>query len=198
LDNVQLRRVGWQKRCAIKTPWGPKWLPVSSRKAPFDVNLCNVLLDKGTWRTKHLNLIRESYKKSAFFDEVFPHIEECYSHECQLLIDFNMYIIRRLFALFDISITEISSSSLDIHGRKDDLIISIMKEVHSRTYLSGTGAREFYNPVPYTEAEIEIIWDEFNHPVYPQMFGRFMPYMSSIDLLFNCGVEQSRKIIRNF
>ena len=34
---------------------------------------------------------------------------------------------------------------------------------------------------------IEVIFHDFKHPVYNQLFGDFEPYLSAIDLLFNCG-----------
>ncbi|MCP4267745.1 MAG: WbqC family protein, partial [Candidatus Brocadiaceae bacterium] len=42
---------------------------------------------------------------------------------------------------------------------------------------------------------IEIIFQDFKHPEYNQLFGNFEPYMSAIDLLFNCG-DNSLKILR--
>jgi hypothetical protein len=53
------------------------------------------------------------------------------------------------------------------------------------------------DPPLYDKANIGIVWQEFKHPVYPQLFGEFIPFLSSIDLLFNCGIDQSRLIIRS-
>ena len=77
------------------------------------------------------------------------------------------------------------------------MIVDIMNKLGARAYLSGTGAADYYDPAVYERAGIRVIWQEFVHPVYPQQFGAFIPYLSSIDLLFNCGIEQSRKILRN-
>jgi hypothetical protein len=32
-------------------------------------------------------------------------------------------------------------------------------------------------------------WQRFDHPVYPQLHGKFIPNLSCIDILFNCGPE---------
>jgi len=42
-----------------------------------------------------------------------------------------------------------------------------------------------------------IEWQEFDHPIYPQLYGDFVPMLSAIDMLFNCGVAQSREILRS-
>jgi hypothetical protein len=42
---------------------------------------------------------------------------------------------------------------------------------------------------------IEVIFQDFKRPVYNQLFGEFEPYISAIDLLFNCG-DNSLEILR--
>ena len=37
--------------------------------------------------------------------------------------------------------------------------------------------------------EIQVIFQHFNHPIYPQPYGPFEPNLSALDLLFNCGPD---------
>jgi hypothetical protein len=39
-----------------------------------------------------------------------------------------------------------------------------------------------------------VVIQEFNHPVYPQVFHDFQSHMSVVDLLLNCGPESMEKI----
>jgi len=32
-----------------------------------------------------------------------------------------------------------------------------------------------------------VIWQDFKHPVYPQLHGEFEGMLSCLDVLFNCG-----------
>jgi len=41
---------------------------------------------------------------------------------------------------------------------------------------------------------IEVVWQDFQHPTYPQQHGDFVPYLSAMDLLLNCG-ERSAAIL---
>jgi hypothetical protein len=43
--------------------------------------------------------------------------------------------------------------------------------------------------------QIEVSFQDFKHPQYPQCYGPFEPNMSIVDLLFNCG-QESLAIIR--
>jgi hypothetical protein len=107
-----------------------------------------------------------------------------------------MKSIEMLLFLFDIFVDKVFASSLDVHGKSNELLADILKTVDADIYLSGIGAKAYYDPAPYEAAGIRVAWQDFEHPVYPQQFGGFIPYLSSIDLLFNCGIEQSRRILR--
>ncbi|MDR0582894.1 MAG: WbqC family protein [Treponema sp.] len=198
LDTVQFLIRGWHRRDKIKTQNGEKWITVSTRKCPVDTNIKDVLLDPDDkWRQKHLRLFKQNYQKAPFFNEIFPYVQELYEYKCEKMMEFNMHSINIVSLLFDISINKILASTLNIiSGRNNELNVAILKEAGANIYLSGIGAREYYDPAPYKTAGIKVIWQNFKHPVYPQQFGEFIPYLSSVDLLFNCGIEESRKILR--
>ncbi|MDR0606606.1 MAG: WbqC family protein [Bacteroidales bacterium] len=199
LDNVQFvnSNRGWHKRDKIKSLKGEAWITVSVKKPKLSTRICDVLIDTSTgWRNSHLNLIRENYKNAAFFNEILPYIEDLYSFQCEKLADFNIKSIDMLLILFDIAIDQVFASSLDVHGKSNELLVDILRKVGANIYLSGIGASDYYDPAPYEMAGIKVMWQNFKHPVYPQQFGEFIPYLSSIDLLFNCGIEESREILR--
>lgn len=198
-DNVQFVKGSrsWTNRDKIKTRKGEKWLTVGTKKMPRDTAINQILLSKDfDWRGEHLNLIRENYKNSQFYSEIMPYILELYRYQCDYMMDFNLQSIKMLMKLFNIHIKYIVASDLHPKGIKNTLIIDIMKRLGCRKYLSGVGARDYYIPELYERAGIDVIWQDFTHPIYPQQYQGFIPYLSSIDLLFNCGIEESRKILR--
>ena len=201
LDNVQFVnncKDSWHRRDKIKTPKGEQWFTVGIQKASLKTNICDILINKNdNWKIKHLNLINENYKKAPFYNEIFPYIKELYSFECDNLVEFNMKSIHMLFDLFAIKIKEVFASTLETTGKSNELLVDILQKVGADRYLSGVGAKAYFDSAPYDEAGIEVVWQDFIHPVYPQLFGPFVPYLSSIDLLFNCGIEESRKILRS-
>lgn len=198
-DNVQYVRSsrGWTSRDKIKTRNGERWITVYTKKAPRDtaINQIEISYDSD-WREEHLNLIRENYKNCPFYGEIMPYILRLYDFQCNYLMDFNLESIKMLMELFDIQIQLVKASELHPTGKNNTLIIDIMKKLGCRRYLSGVGARDYYVSEPYEQAGIEVMWQEFEHPVYPQQHGDFIPYLSSIDLLFNCGIQRSREILR--
>ncbi|MDF2592068.1 MAG: WbqC-like family protein [Clostridia bacterium] len=197
-DSVQYEKQNFQNRNRIKTVRGAKWMTASIIKHPVETSINQIFLSNTIdWRTEHLCLIRENYKDAPFYNQIYPIIVELYDYKCEKLVDFNINSIRKLCELLEINIDIILSSSLDVHGKKDDLIIDMLQKVGATAYISGDGAKKYSNPKSFEAAGINVIWQNFKHPVYPQVNGDFLPYMSSIDLLFNCGIQESQKIIRD-
>lgn len=199
LDNVQHVRGnhGWTSRDKIKTEQGEKWISIEIQKAPRDTLISDVMISEDDrWKKRHLNLIQENYHRSEYFDEIMPYINELYTPSYKRMIDFNIASIDMLLNLFDIHIDMVFASDLHPVGRSNELLVDILNKIGIKRYLSGNGAKDYYNPIPYKKAGIEVIWQDFRHPVYSQQYEGFIPYLSSIDLLLNCGIEKSRKIIR--
>jgi hypothetical protein len=187
----------WQNRDKIKTAQGEKWITVSVQKAPVGTAIKEILLSESDWRRDNINLIYNSYSKAPSFNEVIPYINDLYRLECKKLMEFNLKSSEVLMRLFDIKIETELASNLCPEGKSNELLVDILQKVNADRYLSGVGAKAYYDPAPFTNAGIEVIWQDFKHPVYPQLYGDFIPYLSSIDLLFNCGINKSKEIIRS-
>ena len=78
----------WTHRDKIKTPKGTRWISLSVKSAPRDTPICEIELSEGVdWRKDHINLLRENYRKSRYFAEIFPEIEQLYATPCTKLSD---------------------------------------------------------------------------------------------------------------
>lgn len=199
LDHVQFVNSSraWTHRDKIKTAQGEKWLTISVRKASRDTAINRIELSTDTdWRQDNLRLLEQNYHKALCYNELMPKIKNLYAQPCQMLRDFTIASIEMLMDMFDVRIPWVWSSSLDPVGTKNELLVDLLQKVSATHYLSGVGARDYFRPDPFAEAGIEVIWQDFSHPVYAQQFGEFVPYLSSLDLLFNHGITASREILR--
>ena len=67
------------------------------------------------------------------------------------------------------------------------------KATGAKEYLSNEGAREYVDEVAMRRAGIRHRWLKFQHPTYDQGRNKeFLPNLSIIDLLFNCGPDSAR------
>lgn len=201
LDHVQFvngSSRAWTHRDKIKTAQGEKWLTVSVKKAPRDTAINQIELSTEIdWRQDNLRLLEQSYRKAPFYAALMPQIERLYSAPHYTLRDFNMASIEMLMDMLDVCLPWAYSSSLNPQGTKNELLADLLKKVPATHYLSGVGAKDYFDSEPFEEAGIEVVWQDFSHPVYSQQFGNFLPYLSALDLLFNQGIEDSRNILRS-
>jgi len=201
LDHVQFvngSSRAWTHRDKIKTATGEKWLTVSVKKAVRETPINRIELSGDmNWRENNLRLLRENYRLAPFYGEMMPELEALYARPFHLLRDFNMASIELLMRLLDIHIPWVWSSSLKPIGAKNELLVDLLRKVSATHYISGTGARAYFEPSPFQEAGIDVIWQEFNHPVYQQQHGEFRPYLSTVDVLFNLGIAGTRELLRS-
>lgn len=199
LDHVQFvdGSRSWTHRDKIKTEHTAKWLTLGIQKAPRDTPINQIELSTHTdWRKENLRLLTQHYRNATFYSEIMPHIEQLYARSMQMLRDFNIASIEMLMDMLDVRIPWIWSSDLSPIGSKNDLLVNLLNTVDATHYLSGLGARDYFQPEPFSQAGIEVIWQDFTHPTYTQQYGGFLPYLSALDVLFNHGISDSRKILR--
>jgi hypothetical protein len=199
LDHVQFvtgTSRSWTHRDKIKTPAGERWLSLSVRKAPMGTPINQIeLSDSVDWITANLELLKHNYRSAPFFEEVFPFVKSLYDHPPRLLVDFNLRSIELLMELLDVKLPWVLSSAMEPRGSSNEMLIDLLCKIGATHYLSGIGARDYMQLDKFVVAGIEVVWQEFKHPIYTQQYGSFVPNMSSLDLLFNCGIASSRQIL---
>ncbi|MEM3551736.1 MAG: WbqC family protein [Candidatus Bathyarchaeia archaeon] len=191
-DNVQFERQGFTNRNKIKTSNGVKWLtvPVEHAGQPLlinDVRIANK--NAPNWAQKHWLTLKYNYCRAPFWREYQDFFEQTYSQKWTMLIDLNMHIIRGLMRFFKIDKPLVTASSLRVSGRKSELVLNQCKAVGATVLLAGIGARAYLNIKRFEEEGIKVIFQDFKHPVYPQLHGNFVPNLSAIDYLFCVGGE---------
>ena len=84
------------------------------------------------------------------------------------------------------------SSEIGIEGGQSERLIALCRHFGATRYLSGDAASDYLDVQAFSAAGIDVAWQQYRHPEYPQQHGAFVPYLSAIDLLFNCGDESGQ------
>lgn len=187
-DDVQYNKHSWRNRNRIKTANGVQWLTVPVFVKFKEHPLINeVKIDnKSNWRKKHLLSIKQSYLKAPFYKEYVDIFEEAYSRNWGYLVDIDMYFITKLAECLGINSKKIiKSSTLNITGGKVERLVRICKVFEADIFYEGAKGRNYLDEKYFTEHEIKVEFQDYKHPVYNQLYGDFVPYLSVIDLLFN-------------
>lgn len=187
LDNVQFKKNEWQNRNLIRTCKGAQWLTVpilhSFGQKIGDVHINN----RDHWKRKHLGTFKTHYEGTQFFSQYFLELQELYSGEWQKLSDFNLVILQWLLNHFGIDTPIRLASDMDLRQQPTERLVDICRTVGASTYLAGQGAQAYMDQSKFEMSGLKLEFQEFQPQVYPQRYGVFLPCMSAIDLLFNCG-----------
>lgn len=188
LDDVKFIRDGWQHRDRIKSRHGSTWLTLTVSKGSHHQHICEVeLSETKKWIESNLNLLRECYSKATHFSEIFPQVEAIYHAGHSRMIEFNCALLDLAMGYFDIAIPISRSSEYDINVSRSARLLALVQAKQGDTYLTGTGSRDYLDMEMFQAAGVQVIWQDFKHPVYPQLHGDFEPMLSCLDVLFNCG-----------
>ena len=198
-DEVQFaeRDYHHRNRIRIDSPSGRepqcKWIRVpvtKERKDIRDIMIRNEVKDKNVpWNTFMLRQIRSNYETAPYFEEHYPGLEAVLCAKTDRLIDLNMEIIRLLKDSFAIEAEIVYASQLDYDKTNDasEDLARIAEALDADVYLSGVGARAYLNSDVFRAAGVDLRFQSFTHPVYPQRYSGFVPNLAAIDALFNVG-----------
>jgi|TARA_B100000745_G_scaffold74993_1_gene45306 hypothetical protein len=198
LDDVQFRKKGWQNRNRIRINDGTTLLsiPVHTHSYP-KINEVTIDNEKN-WSIRHKKSILYNYARAPYFDEIKDFIESIFEKKFQYLVDLNTEIIKFIMNELEIKSKIVFSSELEISKKGSDRVLDICKAVGADHYITGTfWAESNLRVEEFKKSNIDVEFQKFQHPIYKQIHGEFIPEMSIIDLLFNEGRKEAKKILQN-
>ena len=192
-DDVQYDKHGWRNRNRIKTQSGPSWLTVPVRHSGQGwPSIRDVLIDQRTpWARKHVASVRQAYARAPFLDRYVPSLEALLQSPWERLVDLDIACVALMAEWFGLRRRIERSSELGIGGDRSQRLLDICRHFGASTYLSGASARDYLDVPLFERHSIAVEWQQFTHPAYPQLHGEFVPFLSALDLLLNCGDESA-------
>jgi hypothetical protein len=201
LDNVQFPKTGgfWSNRVKIIVSGEPQWITMPVVRSYSGVRNINEMEINNltSWREKLNKTFFINYKKTSYFEEIYPIVEDLVNYYTENLLEYNLNTIKKICELIGINYQKaILSSSLTTEGKATDLLISIIKQLGGNEYICGGGAQKYQENEKFEQASINLIYQNFNHPVYEQSNSKeFIKGLSIIDALFNCGPHSVSKLL---
>jgi hypothetical protein len=188
-DIAQYQTKDYNNRNRIKTHAGPIWLsvPVES-KNHLEKRLCEVRVINDGWPRKHYKSISLAYHKAPFRRDYLPIIENLLlANRYEYLAELNHACLLTFLSLLGMERPIVRASDYEFAGRKSALVLDMCAKLGAATYIFGARGREYADVEAFNRAGVEVLFQEYIHPVYSQLHGHFEPYMSVLDLLFNVG-----------
>ena len=187
---------GFINRNKIKTHIGSKWITVPILKTLDRVIEYTEIDKKTVWKRKHLKTFELNYSKAPFYNEVKERIlDECYSYvdgyRINYISSFSWMLINHILAYCGIKKLIIGDYHIEDSETQtksgSERLINLVSNCGADTYLSGPSGRSYLDESLFEKNGIKIIYSDFKHPVYPQLWGDFVPNLSVIDALFMKG-----------
>lgn len=188
-DDVQFEKGGWRNRNRIKGPGGEQWITVPVLKGDGGPQkIMDVQIDsRSNWMRKHINALTLNYSRSPYFAKYSSSLFDIIGEPREKLIDLNVDTLKWLCSVLGISTELVRSSALNVSGDRIERLIKIIKHFNGDVFYEGAAGANYIDSSLFNKAGIEVRFQAYRHPVYTQLFGDFVPFLSVVDLLFNEG-----------
>ena len=198
-DQVQYLPKDWMNRNKIRTKSGSIWLTVPVlRKGYRDLKTSEIEINNSIdWQKKHFRSISLNYKKSPYFENYIPFFEDVYSRKWKFLGELNEYMLKWFLDELGIKVNFLNAKNFKFEGEKSSLILNMCKKLDASTYIFGTLGKDYANVHEFEKNNVKLIFQDYNHPKYSQLYSEFVSHLSVIDLLFNHGPKSLEIILSN-
>lgn len=201
LDNVQFPKTGgtWINRVQIMLQRQAGWVTIPMMRSYHGTRRINEMQinNQTDWRRKLLKSIRMSYSRAPHFREAFSWIEALVNNVTDRLADYNITALLSLAKTLEIDANKfVLGSSLGVETQPTAMLIDMVQAVGGTGYLCGGGAAGYQEDEKFAQAGLELIYQGFQHPRYPQVSAtEFVPGLSVIDALMNCGFGKTKTLL---
>lgn len=200
LDTVQFVRRSWHSRNRLVAADGnPFWLTVPVAAHPRETTMKEIRISRedGKWRHKHLQSIAIHLRKAPYFDMLFPLFETWLNRDHEFLVDLTTSGILLIAGLLNLRPRILRASSLDAGGSRAELLLNICRQIGATQYYSASGSRVYLADEEhrFQRVGIDVEYQAWTPPSYPQQCANFVSHMSVVDALMNIGPDAVRELL---
>lgn len=173
LDDVQFEKNSFTNRNKIKTPQGPIWLTVPilisghTDKRIKDMEINN----REDWRSKHWKSLYMNYKKAPCFHLYSDFFEDLYKKDWDRLFPLLKYTMDYFLKELKTQTKVHVQSELKITNKKEQLILDLCEHFKAKMFVFGALGKDYADKASFESKGIKLLFQEYEHPSYPQMWG---------------------------
>lgn len=190
-DDVNFIKQGWINRNRILVNGQPFTFTIPCKGISSNVFIHDVKVDRDKKEySSFLKTLELAYRKSPFFADVFPLIEELWQTRFDSIASLAKASLELCSDYLEIS-TRFYVSSESFPGLTDlyraDRLIHIVKALDGQAYLNLSGGKDLYEKQYFEERGVDLWFHKISEiPAYPQQqTQQFHPHLSVLDLMMN-------------
>lgn len=192
-NDVSFSKGSRVNRVQIKGPEGPAWMTIPLQGLHMGQQIRDVLVHEKPWRDQHKTIFARYYQTAKHLDDALELVERIYQTDSQKMIDIVQPSIEATCDYLGIAghAEFMDISTLGVEGVGSQRVIDIVKKLDGDTYLTGHGASNYLDHQAFDDAGIRVEYMDYSLTEYPQLHGKFTPYVSVLDMIANIGRQSS-------
>ena len=215
-DNLNYIKNGWINRNRLlEINKNPVYVTVPIQQKSSFFKIKELEIDNTQpWRRKLLKFLNHNYKRSAYYQETYPLIENIINCDEKYLSELNIRSIKLLCAYLDIRVDfnydiqsyeklekELSNPEQNSNSPSNIMttrILKLCRHEKATTYVNAIGGRELYSKETFAQAGIELYFLKSLPYSYQQNSNQFFEHLSIIDVLMNCGRAETKRMLDKY
>lgn len=200
-DNIEFTKKGWINRNRILLN-GKDYLITLPLKKDSDYLCVNERYISDQFNAiKTLNYFNQAYKKSPYFESVFPLIDDILKFDNLNLFDFIYHSINTIKTYLNIDTKIIKSSELGFNiqdYKSQDKVIKICEDRRATNYINLIGGKLLYNKDVFLQHNLTLQFINTEIEIYKQFKNNFIPNLSIIDMMMFLSVEDIQQKLNKY
>ncbi len=202
-DDVNFIKQGWINRNSILV--GEKaflfTVPLENQSSFKKINQ-TFLNEKfyQSWANKFLITIEQNYKKTPFFNDVFPMLKMVFQTENKSIANLAVNSIKSTAKYIGIT-TEFVDSSVkygNLHLSSQTRVLDICIKENATQYFNLSGGIDLYSKSDFLENGIDLQFIQSEKIAYSQFNNKFVPNLSIIDILMFNDIRKIKDLINHY
>jgi len=195
LDDVEYSKNSFHNRNYIKGPQGKVLLTVpvtykgNANKYITEMPINNDL----PWAKKHWRSIEINYSKAPYFSEIHSTIfTKIYNSNWETLGELSITLIELFKNYLNITCDVYRSSELGIKTRGNQKLVDICNLLNADSFIVKPDTEDYHPKEFFEKKGIKFIYFQPKSIPYLQQYGEFIPNLSILDYVMNCGPKELR------
>ena len=199
LDDAQISNSSsYVNRTSININGKAKWLTVPIQRAHGRQTINKTKYLDTSWRIKVIKTLKMNNSHAPYYKENEVFINSLINFKSNNVSAFNIFIIKKICKIFDLSTEFYSAADLSIKTSSTEKLVAIVKKLHGHTYLSGLGGDKYQDAELFKSHSIHVIYNAFEHPKYKQVrMKSTIEGLSILDYIYNLGFDQTMILLNN-
>lgn len=203
-DDVAFINKGWINRNNILVNGKASMFTIPLIGASQNRLIKEIEIDNlAAWGKKFLKTIEQSYKKAPFYKEGFQLVEQVFNFPAANIAELAVKSLKETCKYLEIDSKIVESST--IYNNQDlkaqNRILDICLQEKANHYINPIGGMAIYDKQLFADNEILLNFIKAKPIIYKQFNkdeASFVPWLSIIDLLMFCSVEEINEHLNKF